>query len=109
HRRVTLPGPGGVGKTRLSVEAARRFHRNGATADPPPGSVWLVELAGLSDGSLVPLAVLDALGLSERRRLDADGTVLNPSAAGAAERLVEALERQRTLLLLDNCEHLAEP
>ncbi len=102
NRLVTLTGPGGVGKTRLSVEAARRF------GVERTDTVWLVELAGLSEGSLAALAVLDTLGLSERPRLDADGPVLGRSAAGASEHLVEALERQRTLLVLDNCEHLVE-
>src|SRR6266516_2518977 len=102
NRLVTLTGPGGVGKTRLSVEAARRF------GVERTDTVWLVEMAGLSEGSLAALAVLDTLGLSERPRLDADGPVLGRSAAGASEHLVEALERQRTLLVLDNCEHLVE-
>jgi predicted ATPase/DNA-binding SARP family transcriptional activator len=118
-RLVTLTGPGGVGKTRLGVEAARRLALDGAAAgaagngadrtSPAVDSVWLVELAGLTDGRLVALAVLDTLGLSERPRVAADGTMRVRSAAGAAERLREALERQRTLLVLDNCEHLAAP
>jgi len=78
NRLVTLTGPGGVGKTRLSVEAARRF------GVERTDTVWLVELAGLSEGSLAALAVLDTLGLSERPRLDADGPVLGRSAAGAS-------------------------
>ena len=46
HRLVTLTGPGGAGKTRLSLEAAAALFRE------TPDGVWLVELAGLSDGSL---------------------------------------------------------
>jgi len=113
HRLVTLTGPGGVGKTRLGVEAARCFTLDGTSGGAD--SVWLVELAGLTDGRLVALTVLDTLRLGERPRLDADGPQLRPGAPGATsagvatERLIEALERQRTLLVLDNCEHLVAP
>lgn len=56
YRLTTLTGPGGSGKTRLAVEAARAI----------PGEVWLVELAALSDD--VPEAILSTLGI---RDLDA--------------------------------------
>src|SRR6266545_4043473 len=111
HRLVTLTGPGGVGKTRLAVEAARRLDRgiDGDQAEgDEPDTVWLVELAGLADGRVVALAVLGTLGLGERPRLDGDGPPhLAVGIADAADRLVAALERHRTLLVLDNCEHLA--
>src|SRR6266540_4328047 len=67
HRLLTLTGPGGVGKTRLAVEAARRLGHGldgGRQADgDAPDTVWLVELAGLVDGRLVALSVLGTLGL----------------------------------------------
>jgi predicted ATPase/DNA-binding SARP family transcriptional activator len=113
-RLVTLTGPGGVGKTRLAVEAARRHGgglASGGHADgrgDAPHAAWLVELAGLANGRLVALTVLGALGLVERPRLDTDEPHLALGAADAADRLVAALERHRTLLVLDNCEHLAE-
>jgi len=103
HRLVTLTGPGGVGKTRLAVEAARRLGRGpggGGQADgdgDAPDAVWLVELAGLADGRLVARSVLDTLGLGERPRLDSDGPQLIQSAADATGRLVAALERHRPL------------
>ncbi|MFE9744895.1 BTAD domain-containing putative transcriptional regulator [Saccharothrix saharensis] len=85
-RLVTLTGPGGVGKTSLALEVARRS----AVAD----GVWLVELAGVGRAEQVVSAVADVLGVRE----DASGTAL-----------VEALRGREVLLVLDNCERLVEP
>ncbi|MEU2247303.1 BTAD domain-containing putative transcriptional regulator [Streptomyces sp. NPDC019224] len=111
-RLVTLLGPGGAGKTRLSQEVAD-------TVDPGtwPDGVWLAELAPVDDPEAVPEAVLAALGARE--------TVLSGAGSGelrAAERasgderaageslarLTEYCSRRRMLLLLDNCEHVIE-
>jgi predicted ATPase/DNA-binding SARP family transcriptional activator len=101
QRLVTLTGPGGVGKTRLAVEAARRLAGDGLS----PNGTWLVELAGLRDNRLIPLMVLDALGVVEERpRLDAPA-----GTADAEDRLLAALELRQAVLVLDNCEHLADP
>jgi len=89
-RLVTLTGPGGVGKTRLGLEVARRAA--GEYAD----GVRLVELAPLADPALAPLAVLAAIGVREA-----------PGRAARAT-LLDALRPRRTLLLLDNCEHLVD-
>ncbi|MHA5051778.1 BTAD domain-containing putative transcriptional regulator [Streptomyces sp. SD15] len=92
ERLVTLAGPGGAGKTRLAIEAAQaRVH---ACA-----SVYLVELAPVTDPSQLPHALLAALGLREGLRI--------PSA-DTTERLLAALEDRELLLVLDNCEHLVE-
>ncbi len=102
-RLVTLLGPGGAGKTRLSQEAAETV----AARD----GVWLAELAPVSDPTAVPQAVVTAVGARE--------TVLY--GAGAEEfravgerhddpidRLVDHCSRRRMLIILDNCEHVVE-
>ncbi|MGW2474500.1 BTAD domain-containing putative transcriptional regulator [Streptomyces sp. NPDC001665] len=109
-RLVTLLGPGGAGKTRLSQEVA-----DTVDAGTWPDGVWLAELAPVDDPEAVPEAVLAALGARE--------TVLSGAGSGelrAAERasgderaageslarLTEYCSRRRMLLLLDNCEHV---
>ncbi|GAA1593015.1 BTAD domain-containing putative transcriptional regulator [Actinomadura kijaniata] len=89
-RLVTLTGPGGVGKTRLAVEAAHRL------SPGSPDGVWLVELAGLGAGDAVAQAVAAVPGVRD----DA------PDAAPLADRLAAALRDRRPLLVLDNCEHV---
>jgi predicted ATPase/DNA-binding CsgD family transcriptional regulator len=87
-RLLTLTGPGGVGKTRLGLEAAVAVI--GQFED---GGCW-VELATLSDASLVPLAVNRALGLPDVPRR-------SPAAV-----LRDYLQDKETLIVLDGCEHL---
>jgi predicted ATPase/DNA-binding CsgD family transcriptional regulator len=88
HRLVTLTGAGGVGKTRLAGEVAKRV------ADRFADGAWLVELATVRDAEQVPAAVAAALGIRDL-----------PSVA-AADALGRALARQQLLLVLDNCEHV---
>src|SRR5215216_1579173 len=59
-RLLTLTGAGGSGKTRLTLEVAREL------VGAYPDGVWLVELAGLSEGALVPQALAGALEVPER-------------------------------------------
>lgn len=88
RRILTLIGAGGIGKTRLGIEAARQ-----CLPDFPDG-VWLVELAPLSHESHVFDAVAAALGLAF------GGGIASP------ELIARALRQRRMLVVLDNCEHL---
>jgi predicted ATPase/DNA-binding NarL/FixJ family response regulator/tetratricopeptide (TPR) repeat protein len=87
-RLLTLTGSGGVGKTRLSQRVA-------ADLGPSfPDGIWLVELAGLGDPSLLTPAVGSVLGIREL-----PGRALQDT-------LMDVLRPRVTLILLDNCEHL---
>jgi predicted ATPase len=98
NRLVTLIGPGGAGKTRLAVESARSL------LDQAPDGVWLVELAPVADPAEVPVAILAALGLREQALIA--GRRIAVEATDPAGRLVGALAGKRSLIVLDNCEHL---
>nr|CAA9217654.1 Transcriptional regulator, AfsR family [uncultured Armatimonadetes bacterium] len=87
---LTLTGSGGCGKTRLAVQVAAD------SLDEYPDGVWLVDLAALSDPSLVPQAAASALGVREE-----PGRPL-------IETLADHLKAKRLLILLDNCEHLVD-
>jgi predicted ATPase/DNA-binding winged helix-turn-helix (wHTH) protein len=91
HRVVTLTGPGGIGKTTLALEVARRL------IDSFEGESWFVELAPLSNAALVPSAVARVLGF----RLSGEEI--------ASEAVARAIGERRLLLVLDNCEHVIEP
>ena len=85
---VTLTGVGGVGKTRLALEAAassrQRFD----------DGVWFVDLGPVDDASLVPAVVASALRLPDRR------------LGSAEEAIVASMRDARALIILDNCEHV---
>jgi predicted ATPase len=89
-RLLTLTGAGGSGRTRLALEMARDL------IGAYPDGVWLVQLAGISEGGLVPQAIAGALGVYEQ-----PGQLLTDT-------LAEDLRAKETLLLLDNCEHLID-
>ncbi|MEU0762886.1 BTAD domain-containing putative transcriptional regulator [Streptomyces microflavus] len=105
-RLVTLLGPGGAGKTRLSQETAE------AVADAWPDGVWLAELAPVDDPAAVPEAVLSAVGARDTVLRGAGAEELRAfTEHGAGDplvRLTEYCSRRRMLLLLDNCEHVVD-
>ena len=89
-RLITLTGAGGCGKTRLAAQVAAD------ALDAFPEGVWWIEFAPLADGSLVDRAVADAVGA----RPMLDQTPL--------EAVLVRLADARSLLILDNCEHVLE-
>ena len=89
HRLVTLTGVGGAGKTRLALRVA-----TGAMERFPDGC-WLAELAPVRDPGLVPAEVAAAIGL-------------RPEGEDTLDALTGAIGVDRTLVVLDNCEHLLE-
>ncbi|MFE0738842.1 BTAD domain-containing putative transcriptional regulator [Streptomyces sp. NPDC058855] len=104
-RLVTLTGPGGVGKTRLALEAAAQ------AADAFPDGAWLVELTGPAarpdtSGDVSATAHVVAAALGMRDDTTPDGADDRPDTP--AERLATALHAKRALLLLDNCEHVVD-
>ncbi|MFC4112486.1 BTAD domain-containing putative transcriptional regulator [Nonomuraea zeae] len=117
NRLVTLTGPGGVGKTRLALAAATPSAghpdaalslRAGDASSPRgeavgvgvfEGEVWLVELASLTAQAAV-VEVAEAIAAVLGLRDDVPGSM--------SDRLAAALEGKRTLLVLDNCEHVVE-
>ncbi|WP_181772839.1 BTAD domain-containing putative transcriptional regulator [Amycolatopsis pittospori] len=98
-RLVTLTGPGGVGKTRLAIEAASKL----AMAD----GTWLVELAGLDNVACptCPPEDLVAVVLTAALDLHEEAT----SAKSLTDSLADALRGKEILLVLDNCEQVVEP
>jgi predicted ATPase/class 3 adenylate cyclase len=89
-RLVTLSGPGGVGKTRLALQAATELAE--AFAD----GVCFVALASIGDPALVALSIAQALGIKET------------DAQSPAERIAEHLRRKQILLVLDNFEQVID-
>ncbi len=89
-RLVTLIGPPGTGKTRLSIEAAR------AVLPDFPNGVFFVSLAPLADPALLGQTIAQSLGY------------VTTNNSSIQEQLKEGIGDKNLLLVLDNCEHLIE-
>ncbi|MFE2724842.1 BTAD domain-containing putative transcriptional regulator [Kitasatospora sp. NPDC059327] len=109
NRLVTLAGAGGVGKTRLAVAAATAMAERGPAGGRPDG-IRLVEFAGVRGGTAADLAqvVAGTLGIRDDAPAAPPGTGGGAGAASPAHRLAAALRERRTLLVLDNCEHVVD-
>ncbi|MGD9894260.1 MAG: helix-turn-helix domain-containing protein [Dehalococcoidia bacterium] len=88
ERLITLTGPGGVGKTRLAIEAAR------TACTGVEDRVHFVSLGGLHDPALVSTAIAQAVG------------VVDAAGKSVIESLIGSLQGRSMLLILDNFEHL---
>jgi len=88
-RLLTITGPGGVGKTRLALQAAADL------LEDFPDGVWFVDLSVLDDPALVPSAIVGALGAREE-------------GSGIPNRLAAMLTGKHLLLLLDNFERVVD-
>lgn len=89
-RLLTLVGAGGAGKTRLALELGTRV------VDHYPDGVWLVELAPIVDPELVIADIAESLGVARRPTETLTVSVM------------EHLRARRTLVILDNCEHVID-
>jgi len=89
-RLLTLLGPGGTGKTRLSLQTGADL------IDDFANGVWITELASLLDPFLLPNVIAETLGISEQPGKSMENV------------LIEYLSDKEILLIIDNCEHLID-
>ncbi|MFI1091159.1 BTAD domain-containing putative transcriptional regulator [Streptomyces sp. NPDC020917] len=105
-RLVTITGPGGTGKTRLSQEVGDLL------ADHWSDGVWYAELAPVSDPLTLPEAVVSALGLRETLLRAGSATetamVVETKNKDALQQLADHCAGRSLLLVLDNCEHVID-
>ena len=90
-RMITLLGPGGTGKTRLSMQTGADL------LDDYNNGVCITELASLTDPDLISITIARSLKISEQPGQDTETT------------LIKYLKDKELLLILDNCEHLIDP
>ena len=90
NRVVTLVGSGGCGKTRLAIQVGADL------LEQFPDGVRFVDLAPLTDASLVTEAIAVAVGIKSEQ------------GVATIDALIRNLEGTKTLIILDNCEHVAQ-
>ncbi|MDX1616322.1 MAG: BTAD domain-containing putative transcriptional regulator, partial [Candidatus Promineifilaceae bacterium] len=96
-RLITILGPGGIGKTRLALEAADRLRQ---PPSPFPDGVFFVPLAPLESAAELEATLASVLDLIFKRT--------GRAASGEKEQLLEQLARKKMLLLMDNFEHILD-
>ena len=106
-RLVTITGPGGTGKTRLSQEAGD------LVAERWADGVWYAELAPVSDPRTLPEAVISSLGLRETLLHSGGGAaeaamVAETKPRDPVQKLADHCASRELLLVLDNCEHVID-
>ncbi len=89
-RLVTLLGVGGLGKTRLAIQAAAHL------LDQFPEGVWLCELATINDATFIPLRLMQILNIKAQASLT------------PTQHIIQYCNDKKILLVLDNCEHLID-
>lgn len=89
-RMLNLTGAGGVGKTRLALQAA------GDLIETYTDGVWFVDLSSITDAATIGPAVASALALREQPGRE------------IADTIIDHLRGAKALLVLDNCEHLVD-
>ena len=93
-RLLTLIGPGGIGKTRLALEAASRS----LSSDTSPGGVYFIPLAALNSADFLVSTIADRLNFIFQGGIDPKVQLFNYFGG----------QKQATLLVLDNFEQLAD-
>jgi predicted ATPase/DNA-binding SARP family transcriptional activator/tetratricopeptide (TPR) repeat protein len=89
-RLITLTGSGGMGKTRLAIQVTAEV------LDLFPDGIWLLDLAPLTDPSVVPNTLASLLGVRE------SGEIV------VTELLINFFRSRTALIIFDNCEHLID-
>ena len=105
NQLVMLTGAGGIGKTNLCLQVGR------AQLASFPDGVWLIELAPITDPTLIPQTVTRVLGVQDvHGRANAPETLGRETAVVQTilQNLIEHLQDKACLLILDNCEHLID-
>jgi len=89
RRCVTIAGPGGIGKTTVAAAIGERL------LPVYDDGVWFIDMASITDRTLIPFAMASALGFSI-------------ASANPVPSLIAFLRDKQLLLVLDNCEHLVD-